>query len=182
MNKSIIKLTSTKKGNKVIHPNNLLRLDDNVIPTTNYFKEKDLYCILMNNDKITNKISYNDKQKYLLTPLLILPSDELLNLYYIKNIDDLINIVHDMIIKNSIYDTINRILNAWIKKNLIDLKKNNKFLDNIYLELFKKYYTEIIDEKIDKKLIKFRKQWFKQKKENEFSFNYGEDLKKYLTK
>ena len=60
------------------------------------------------------------------------------------------------IMENSYYDTINRVLNAWNKVNFDMLKLNNDFLENIYLQIKKQYWKDIIekDDIIKKKTLK----------------------------
>ena len=67
--------------------------------------------------------------------------------------------------ENSYYDTINRVLNAWNKVNFDMLKLNNDFLENIYLQIKKQYWKDIIekDDIIKKDIKKYIDSWFIKK-------------------
>lgn len=173
-----------KIGESGQHPNTLGILKNNtdlyVAPSKFFFTpDKNLSTYIYTQPK---KLSKEDEQKYMLTPAIILSSDSLLIIYDIVSSDDIQDKITELINKNESFYFINRLLNSWIKANLNDLKKNNIFLDNIYRELFDKYYPELITKNIDKKLEEFRKKWFLNIKETDFFFNFGENLKNFLSK
>lgn len=173
-----------KIGESIQHPNTLVTLtNDNEVyaaPSKFFFTpNKNLNSITFTQFK---KLSKEDEQKYMLTPAIILSSESLLIIYDVVSSDDIQDKITELINKKESFYFINRLLNSWIKANLNDLKKNNLFLNNIYKELFNKYYPELITKNIDKKLDKFRKIWFLNIKESDFFFNFGENLKNFLSK
>ena len=87
-------------------------------------------------------------------------------------------------IKKDNYNHVNRILNAWNKVNYDFLKENNNFLELIYFNIMKTMWNHLkIKDNIAKKEIgKYIDSWFLKKDYNDFKFNLGNDLNKYLSK
>jgi hypothetical protein len=81
------------------------------------------------------------------------------------------------------FDSINRVINSWVRKNFDELKKNNDILSNIYFKIFSNYFPEIIpiEPIFIKKTQSYFKIWFEKKKYNSFNINLGNDLKKFLS-
>jgi len=133
---------------------------------------------LINTSEIPNN-NYNDFMKI---PSLLIPYTEILKLYNINNLNDIINYI-DFNLETKLCDSINRILNCWIRSNFSYLKKNNKILVDIYYKIFNHYFPDIIsDEKIfNKKCLKYFDNWFKEENEKSFFLNLGENLKNFLT-
>lgn len=132
------------------------------------------------NDKATNK----DLSNFMSVPYLNLPLEKILLIYEIDNIDELISYVKKNIKEKSYYDNINRVLNAWNKVNFDLLKLNNDFLEEIYFEIKKEYWKEIKvkDDDVKKDIKKYIDSWFIKKNYDDFYFDLGNDLKKYLSK
>jgi hypothetical protein len=144
------------------------------------------YYILNNKIENIKKINNNlksklniDDTKYMLTPSVILSSESILQLYKIESIDDLTETINNFITNNKNLNTINRILNSYIKTNLDDLKKNNKIIYKIIIDLFDHYFSnlEIND---NKKILDYIKLWFNNKNNNDFNFDLLFDIKKFL--
>lgn len=149
-------------------------------------KSKD-YITQFSFDKNMNLINYSDKPNknyddFMRMPSLLIPYTEILKLYNIDNLNDMIDYIN-LNLETKLFDSINRILNCWIRLNFNYLKKNNKILLNIYYKIFNHYYPNIItDEKIfNKKCSDYINDWFKNKNENSFFSNLGNNLKNYLT-
>lgn len=172
-----------EQGEEFAHPNYLKFLKNNrhsiVYPTNFIVKDYDLISYDMD-PKNYKKISKEKEKEIFLIPPIVLDYKSLLNINYIESIDDLIEFVNKNIKDKKNFDTINRIVNCWIKKNFDNLKKYNKILIDIYYNLFSNYYEHLITENFKNICQKFIIVWFKKKKENEFKLNLGNDLIKYF--
>ena len=187
MEKRKIKIINSQifenENNKIIfHPTNGLfipyKSNDKIVLTKDYILNNNLKNTKVHDTKNNLNI---DNRKYMLFPSVILSSESILQLYEIELIDNLIEIVDDYIKYNKNFNTINRIVNSFIKTNLDDLKKNNKVIYKIIISLFNKYYSEFNVKEDDEKILNFYKSWFKNKNENDFDFNLFNDIKKYLS-
>jgi beta-galactosidase/beta-glucuronidase len=98
-------------------------------------------------------------------PYLSMNTDQILNMYKIDSIDSLINWID----YTKDFNTINRILNVWIRKNFDELKENNKILLNIYKNIAKKYKKETNN--INEENIK---NWFRNNKSDQFKLDLAE--------
>ncbi len=191
MDKRKIKILSSNiidnNQDKYLHPNDLSLL---TIPDANKNNIFTLnkYYILNNKIKDTSKLINNelksksniDNRKYMLTPSVILSSESILQLYKIESIDDLVLIINNFIVDNKNFNTINRILNSFIKAHLNDLKKNNKIIYKIIIDLFKNYFPRFEIENNEIKILEYIKKWFNEKNDNEFNFNLFYDIKNFL--
>ena len=130
------------------------------------------------------KSSNQNLSNFMSVPYLNLPLEKILLIYDVGDIEKLESFVKKNITENSYYDTINRVLNAWNKVNFDLLKLNNNFLENIYLQIKKQYWNDIKqkDEIIKKDIKKYIDSWFIKKNYDDFYFDLGNDLKKYLSK
>lgn len=130
------------------------------------------------------KLSNQNLSNFMSVPYLNLPLEKILIIYDVEDIEKLESFVKKNIMENSYYDTINRVLNAWNKVNFDLLKLNNNFLENIYLQIKKQYWKDIKekDEIIKKDIKKYIDSWFIKKNYDDFYFDLGNDLKKYLSK
>jgi len=139
-----------------------------------------------NDKKLTNYTSekpkeFIDMKKIMLTPPLLINHNELLKIYNIYNINILIEFIDDNI-ETKLFDSLNRIINCWIRQNFNQLIKTNKILIPIYFKLFKKFYNFNIDDNNFNKDIKlYLIKWFKLKKSTDFFLNLGQDLINYLS-
>jgi len=118
-----------------------------------------------------NKISSNDIQKFMALPYLNLSSEQMLSIYKIDTIDNMINWIKDKIQDDMPFQYVNRIINIWIKYNYNDFVKNNSTLVNLYNILNSKYWFLELSN-LDKYIVR----WFKNKDYNDFSFNLGGDI------
>lgn len=128
-----------------------------------------------------NNVVKNDNP--MLAPSLLIDSKNFLVIYDINDINDLILYI-DKNIDSKPYDSINRILNFWIRDSFDYLKKNNKILCNIYYKIFKKYfnYEEIDEKEFTRLTVNFINKWFKINNFDDFKLNLGNDLQKFLSK
>ena len=118
------------------------------IKTNNSSSELNAFTFDFNNDNMSNlvhienneiknyikktnqnsQVSQETQTKQLLYPSIILDYSNILYVYNIKSIDDLLTTIDNFILNNKRFDTINRILNVYIKKNFKDLKINNNII------------------------------------------------------
>jgi len=176
MNKKIINdVRKIKNNNLEIKPNNsklnplTLTMDKNNNDTSLYFTK---YSI--DDGQINNLDLKSSNLNLYLNPPLLLSDDSILKIYNIYDINDIIKLI-----ENSNYYSINRILNAYIRINFKEFKKNNKILSSIYNKIFDKYFE--MNSNI-KDLDKFIQSWFQKNDQNNFILNLGNDLKYYLSK
>jgi hypothetical protein len=172
-------------GNKVknnelyLHPNTLLLnkvYDEDNYPTKYYLKnDKIFYDILSNKYKENNKKSLI---KYMLYPSTVLVYNEILNFYDIISYEDLFDKIKELISYDKPYNSINRVLNCWIRSNYKDLKKNNKILINIYIHILEYYYPSVDIDKIE--LENEINRWFISHKQSNFELNLGDHIIKSL--
>lgn len=108
--------------------------------------------------KCYNNISKEDSQKYMLYPYTALASSELHELYNFINYDNFFDKVKEQVNYGKQFETINRIINSYIKAYFEDLKNNNKLLTKVYIYLLDHFYPKhkLIENDIDK-IIKI---WF----------------------
>lgn len=152
-------------------------------PTKTYLDKSNKFTfskVCEHNEKTTNQNLSN----FMSVPYLNLPLEKILLIYNIDSIEDLVSFVDKNIMENSYYDKINRVLNAWNKVNFDLLKLNNDFLENIYFNIKKKYWDNIKenDDIVKKDIKKYIDSWFIKKNYEDFYFDLGNDLKKYLSK
>jgi hypothetical protein len=119
----------------------------------------------------------------MLTPPVLLPISEILKCYDINNIDDMIAYVKNNI-KLINYETINRVLNCWIRHNFEELKKNNEALCNIYYNIYNVIDFEIVSliskKKFSIEVKKFVNIWFKKNNPDSHILNLLKDIDNYL--
>ena len=120
----------------------------------------------------STKLSERDIQSFMALPYLNLNIDHMLSFYNIENIDSMMKWIDNMIEENKSFQTINRILNIWIKHNFDKLieSKDKKILFTIYSKLANKYYPKIkVDEDKINKILK-------DKNPDDFTFNLADEL------
>ena len=130
-----------------------------------------------------NDFSSLDIKKFMALPYLNLSLQQMLYIYKITNIDSLILWVDKMILEDTPFIHVNRMINIWIKFNYDDIieslnikndEKSPPILVPLYEKISSKYWNGI---KIDwLKINHFIKNWFKTTKYDDFSFNLGSDL------
>lgn len=177
----IIKNIGNKVKNKdsYLHPNTLLLnevYDEDNYPTKYYLKNNKIFY-----NMVSDKYKENNNKsliKYMLYPSTVLAYNEILNLYDIISYEDLFDKIKELINYDKPYDSINRILNSWIRLNYKDLKKNNKILTNIYMYIYDYYYSlvDINDSDVENEIRK----WFSSHKQSNFELNLGDYIIKSL--
>ena len=149
-----------------LHPITLELVRNNmpkkICPTELYYKNGKIEKSALADDI---KLEDRDIQNFMALPYLSMSTDQILNMYKIDSIDSLI----DWIDYTKDFNTINRILNVWIRKNFDDLKENNKILLNVYKLLAKKYKKDT--KNLNEENIKY---WFKNNKSDQFILDLAE--------
>ncbi len=116
--------------------------------------------------KPDKKLSERDVQTFMALPYLRLDPNQVLYIYKIKNVDDIVNFATKSINEKKEYETINRIINVWIRENLDDLKENNNILEKLYKILGKHFNKDFDLSKISK--------WIKNINYDDFNLDLGE--------
>jgi len=163
-----------KPDEKFLDPQLLIikqNISNDNIYITKFAFDDELNLVNVSADRPNNNLN---EKKMMLTPSLIINSNEILKLYKVDDISEFIN-SH---IKNKSYNFLNRILNCWIRNNIDDLKKNYNILIDIYIEIINQFYKEIANKN---KIIKYLKYWLKKNNKNSFFINLGDDLIKFLS-
>lgn len=142
-----------------------------ICPTGFHYKNGVLLTLIRT--KFNPNLSEKDIQSYMALPYLNLSLEHMLNIYNIKldenvSIDSLIIQIDKMIQSKTSFQTINRIINVWIKYNFRELKENNNFLVSIYKKLGSKLNNEA--------LTKIINEWFNKHDMNDFHLNLGEHI------
>lgn len=169
-----------KKGERILHPLTLLVSqikEDNKCGINYKYDKKDNVWdkTCEENESITD----NELVKFMALPYLNLGPEQLIKMYDVEDIEKLKKWIDNSIKKEMYYESINRILNAWIRSNYVILLKNNNFLEDIYLKISDKYWKNIVAKKNN--IGKFINSWFMKKKYNDFKLNLGNDLKNFLS-
>jgi len=149
----------------------------NIIPTNlklnkpTIKKEKKIYNSTNNN---------NIKEQKVATPDLTISYNKILELYNIKTINDMEEIVNDK--TNSFY-YINRIFIAWTFDNFDVLKTHNNIFINMCHKLLLLLLPKIVKENDLKKHIKnYLEFWFEKNTKDSFSLNIMKDMETYFIK
>ena len=167
------------KNEIFLHPITLTlqknKRDEPFCPTQLHYKNDKIYF----SEKVkSTHLDTKDIQTFMALPYLNLNIDQMLSIYKIDSIDSLIKWVKNNIMENKPYKYINRLINIWIKSNYNDLLNNNKILSSIYEIINKKYWNNMMIDKMDE----YIDNWFKTKKYDDFYFNLGNDLHDYMIK
>jgi hypothetical protein len=195
MNKRIIKkenLTSNEKdiitvesGTQMMHPISLSWFNNKEkfpLCLTEYFYS-DGKLQNFREGKCSNSASQGKYNKYMYLPPIGLTSDDLLRIYNIDSIDELISHVKNNTKKN--YLNVNRIVNCWIRVNFQTLKNYNNSLEKIYLELLNNKKNSKLFNKIpniEKEIKDFIDYWIGKHDGNEFELDLLDDFIFYLNK
>ena len=164
---------------KTLHPNDLTiikSLDDNKYCPTFHFLFDKKYKIVESSEQP----KLEDLKKHMQVPEVSLRKDDLLEIYDITNIDSLKSWIEN---NNTVllFDTVNRVLNIWIKENLKSLKNYNNVLIGIIRNILT-YHFKTDLKQIDRELYKYIEYWLKKKSYDDFNFNLIMDFKKFLSK
>ena len=129
--------------------------------------------------KHDNKQEISTKyQKYMYIPPIGITAQDILNIYKINSIDDIIAL---KIQTNNVH--FNRILNCWIRVNFDTLQLYNKMLEKIYLDMIKETkYLSNIDIDLTPVVNQFIEKWLENNKPSNIRFNLFEDLFIFIDK
>lgn len=127
-----------------------------------------------------NKITKEEANNIFKSPNPSIDLDILLSVYDITNIDSLIRYI-DIYNEQTEFNTINRILNMWIKNNQSDLKKFNKVLFKIIKQITD-HHLDLVEIQVNKELGNYIDYWINDKKNDDFYFDLIHDFKKFLSK
>jgi hypothetical protein len=161
---------SIKPKEKYIHPITLSIEENvtknNIYPTT--FQINKNKNVIYSQEKPIKKIN-------LTLPPLLIDFDQYLTYYKFESVNDILNLIDS----NDTFEKKKRILDAWIRKNFDDLKKNNKIVSKFYVYFFKKEFKiEFEMEEINNFIIT----WFKKNDKNIFHIDLYNQLYYYLKK
>jgi hypothetical protein len=114
--------------------------------------------------------------KFISLPYININREKILSLYKINDIHELMTWIDESIKEASSFQTVNRIVNIWIKFNYYLLKNDNDVLIPLYEKINKHYWNNESMEKTKEYIL----YWFKTKDINDFKFNLGTDLDLYI--
>jgi len=173
-----------KPGEVYLHPVTLeIRVNKdkkNIIATQPYYSDKTknfVYEWYYNDLKEQTNI---DLKKFMTLPYLNLDINYMLQLYDIYDIDKLIIWLDENIKNNSEYTFLNRLINIWIKYNLENLQKDNNILISIYMKIGNAYWEKYIKNINEKDIKNYINEWINNINVNDYLFDLGNDLKKYI--
>lgn len=176
----------SKKNESYLHPISLqiIKFDkgDSICPSKFHYDENKKTHSWHTNCK-NEKTDIENIKKFMVLPYLSLSLQQFLETYKIYSVDDLIDWIDNKIKNEYTYEHINRIINVWIKQNFSILISNSNILNEIYFKIFKNYWNlNIKDKHFNKETSQYVKNWIKEKDNEDFEFNLGNDLKNYLSK
>jgi hypothetical protein len=179
-----IEISNVPNNTFAMHPVTMILYEKNKNPlclTKNYLDNNN--NIKFHHDyKCQNQTNASDYKKKLYVPPIGLSSVDLLSIYNIQSFDDLNNWIEDEFKEGANNNTVNRILNCWIKNN-INLFKNNNFLENKIVPIYQKLLSITIPRSIKSEEIKsIMIDWFNKKSSNDFYFDLLEDIIHHIKK
>ena len=146
--------------------------------------------IINNYDNYKKFINIHDnKEDNNYIPPIFISSNNILEIYNILNIEDL-----ELFIKNNIdnieFLTFQRVFNSWLIVNFKQLKKYINYLVYIFIFILNHFYQKIKgnnnelfnNKKLNSELKIIIKLWIKNKKQNDFFFNFWHEIKNELLK
>lgn len=172
-----------KETKTTLLPNDLDILDNNFnysIYPTQFF---------LNNNKIETFINANNKQlvkssrtksEHMEIPDLSLPLTDILNIYNVDTIEELIDLIKKLMYGDNTEFTIYRLVNTYTRIFYDDLKKTNNSLIKIFKIIFEKVKLENQGGK-EEDLSKFLKKWFEKNNKDDFDLNICKDVKYFLS-
>jgi hypothetical protein len=143
---------------------------------TQFYIEDNILHKAVNKNELKNNIIIKNKTEDMNTPDLSLPPDNILLMYNIKNYDELIIKIKEMINNNTPVSTIYRIVTLYIYICFDILKKDNNTLMKILKMIFSN--NNIKDNKIEL----FVNEWFSKKNIDSFNLNICEDFHNFFSK
>jgi len=139
-----------------------------ICPTELYYKNGKAYYEMASDE---NQLSNMDVQRFMALPYLNLNLGQMLQIYGIINIDDMVLWTDASLESDKPYNYVKRIINIWIRYNIDDLKQNNKIIYSLIKKITKHYKINISDD-IEKNINK----WINNKNLNDFDFDIFNDL------
>jgi|APSaa5957512535_1039671.scaffolds.fasta_scaffold13999_3 hypothetical protein len=133
------------------------------------------------------KNTHIDIQNFMALPYLNLHIQQILDMYNIRSVDDLTRWVDKQIEDKMPFNYINRIINIWLNASFDTVTDYNKLISKIYQKLASNYWSKLnrahMDtNKLESLIDKFINDWLNTIKRDDFIFDLGKDLKKYLHK
>ena len=177
-----------KPGELFIHPITL-EIRRNLDPTDIYPSElyisNNTFGYAIGCDKEKDK--HIDIQKFMALPYLNLSIHQILGMYNISSVDELTRWVDKQIEDKMPFNYINRIINIWLNARFDTVIDYNKLISKIYQKLASNYWSKLnrahMDtNKLESLIDKFINDWLNTIKRDDFIFDLGKDLKKYLHK
>lgn len=174
-----------EKDNKFLHPITLQLITNkskNNKCATKYHLDNNNKGSFIKNCNKDDKLDNFELINYMALPYINLSIKQIINIYKVNSIDNLIEWVENNIKNNKPFEHINRILNIWMKDNYNIVKDFNDIFNDLYLKIYNNYWKKNKIKDVKNKIDKFINKWLKNNKETNFSFDLGNDLKKYLSK
>ncbi len=134
-----------------------------ICPTELYYKNGKAYYEKVADE---NTLSTMDIQRFMALPYLNLNLGQMLQIYKIMNVDDMVVWTNTMLEENKPYNYIKRIINIWILSNIDELRKNHKIIYTLIIKILKHYKLQITEDAEDK-----IEKWIKKKDLNDFDFD-----------
>jgi hypothetical protein len=154
--------------------------DNYICPTELYNNNNPVFF-----KKTNKKYNYSKEElsKFMEVPYISFGENLLLEyVYNIYNIDDLITFINKSIEQKYNFIYINRIINTWIYDNAENINKNHKIIIKIFTIIKNTFWDKLKVTDFDDKVLKFTKKFFDNKYYDDFNFDFGKDLYKYLKK
>ena len=179
-----------KETKTTLLPNDLDILDNNfnysIYPTQFFLNDNKIETFINANNKQLVKSS-RTKSEHMEIPDLSLPLTDILNIYEVDTIEELVNLIKKLIYEDNTEFTIYRLVNTYTRIFYDDLKKTNTSLIKIFKIIFENTHSSKSDNK-DKKAInisdelsKFLKKWFEKNNKDDFDLNICKDVKYFLS-
>lgn len=172
-----------KKGEGYIHPITLQfrQIDKNTltVPTELYITKEGVIDV-DKEIKDYKKLSKKELQIQMVLPTTVYNENYLLYLYNIFKVDDLNKFINNEISKDTLFKTINRVINIFIYYKFEEFKQNNSSLINIYKKIYNKYWKNYNVKDLDKVLKEYITNFLKKIDKEDYNFDLGNKLKKHL--
>jgi len=134
-----------------------------VCPSELHYKDGKPYYATPSDE---NKLSNMDIQRFMALPYLNLNLGQMLQIYGIMNVDDMVAWTNNMLEHDKPYSYIKRMINIWIRYNIDDLKNNNKIIYSLIKKITKHYKLSLKDD-AENRINK----WIQNKDLNDFDFD-----------
>lgn len=177
INNNSNEIVNISPNREIIHPLSLETIkNDKEICLTKYFLNNKKLDNISHHKCLSNENNYN---KYLYIPPIGIYSSDILKLYNINTITNLYDYVSENIDN---LNSINRILNCFIRENYDILIKHNKILEEIYLKIIN-YHFKILSTNFDsKEILLFINKWLEKHNNKEFKIDLLNNFILYIKK